>query len=57
MAAETRIYTASSEIDGIRSDPGEPCLATIKTVLKVGSRIESADQCPSDVLSGMAPFS
>jgi len=45
---DTRIYTASSEVDWIvseRSYPGEPRFTNIKTALKVTSRIEYADRC------------
>jgi predicted transposase YbfD/YdcC len=44
---ETRIYTASSNVDWIassRSYPGEPRFTTIKTLVKVYSRAEHADR-------------
>lgn len=48
---ETRIYTASDEVDWIASDrsyPGEPRFTTIRTLVKVHSRIEYVDRCSFD---------
>jgi len=48
---ETRLYTASAEVDWIisqRSYPGAPRFASIKTLLKVYSRTEYADRCSFD---------
>jgi predicted transposase YbfD/YdcC len=48
---ETRIYAASGEVDWIASDrsyPGRPRFATIRTIVKVCSRIEMADRCSFD---------
>jgi len=48
---ETRTYTASSNIDWIRSDrhyPGEPRFANIKTIVKVYARAEYTDRCSFD---------
>ena len=48
---ETRIYTASAEIDWItseRSYPGAPRFRSIKTLLKVHSQTEHADRCSFD---------
>jgi len=45
---EMRTCTASSKVDWIvseRSYPGEPRFTNIKTLVKVYSRIEYADQC------------
>jgi predicted transposase YbfD/YdcC len=48
---ETRIYTASSNVDWIVSDrsyPGQPGFTTIKTLIKVQSRTEHHDRCTFD---------
>ena len=48
---ETRVYTASAEVDWItseRSYPGAPRFTNIKTLLKVASRTEYADRCSFD---------
>src|SRR5580658_8336707 len=48
---ETRTYVASRNVDWIASDrsyPGEPRFTTIKTLVKVHSRIEYADRCSFD---------
>jgi len=45
---ETRIYTASRNVDWIvseRSYPGQPRFKTIKTILKVHARTEYRDRC------------
>jgi predicted transposase YbfD/YdcC len=45
---ETRTYTASSNVDWIVSDrsyPGQPRFTSIKTLLKVLSRVEYPDRC------------
>lgn len=45
---ETRTYTASSTIGWIvsaRSYPGQPRFKTIKTIVKLHARVESADRC------------
>ena len=45
---ETRVYTASQEVDWIgseRSYPGQPRFSNIKTLVKVYSRVEYADRC------------
>jgi predicted transposase YbfD/YdcC len=58
---ETRIYTASSNVDWIASDrryPGEPRFANIKTIVKVHARTEYADRCSFDTryyISSAAP--
>jgi predicted transposase YbfD/YdcC len=48
---ETRVYTASDEVDWIASDrsyPGQPRFATIRAIVKVHSRTEYADRCSFD---------
>jgi predicted transposase YbfD/YdcC len=48
---ETRIYTASGNVDWIVSDrsyPGQPGFTTIKTLVKVQSRTEHHDRCTFD---------
>jgi predicted transposase YbfD/YdcC len=48
---ETRIYTATGEVDWItsaRSYPGRPRFTTIRTLVKVHSRVEYADRCSFD---------
>ena len=48
---ETRIYTASSDVDWIasaRSYPGAPRFKNINTLLKVVNRTEYADRCTID---------
>jgi predicted transposase YbfD/YdcC len=48
---ETRAYAASRNVDWIASDrsyPGEPRFTSIKTLVKVYSRIEHADRCTFD---------
>jgi predicted transposase YbfD/YdcC len=48
---ETRLYTASAEVDWIaseRSYPGQPRFTSIKTLLKVHARTEFADRCSFD---------
>lgn len=45
---ETRTYTASGNVDWIRSDksyPGQPRFKTIKTLVSVRARVEHADRC------------
>ena len=45
---ETRTYAASSKVDWItsaKSYPGQPRFSTIKTLLKIQSRVEHADRC------------
>jgi predicted transposase YbfD/YdcC len=45
---ETRIYSASSHVDWIVSDrsyPGEPRFGSVKTLVRVLSRVEHADRC------------
>lgn len=45
---ETRSYAASSQVSWInanKSYPGQPRFTTIKTLLKVHSRVEHADRC------------
>jgi len=48
---ETRTYTASANVDWIGSDrsyPGQPGFTTIKTLIKVHSRVEYHDRCTFD---------
>ncbi len=48
---ETRVYTASDEVDWIVSDrsyPGQPRFTTIQTVVRVLARVEYADRCSFD---------
>ena len=48
---ETRTYTASGNVDWIASDrsyPGQPGFTTIKTLVKVRSRVEYHDRCTFD---------
>ena len=48
---ETRTYTASGDVDWIGSDrsyPGQPGFTTIKTLIKVHSRVEYHDRCTFD---------
>src|SRR6266446_4409065 len=48
---ETRTYTASANVDWIASDrsyPGQPGFTTIKTLIKVRSRVEYHDRCTFD---------
>lgn len=48
---ETRIYTASANVDWITSDrsyPGAPRFTNIKTLVKVLNRTEHADRCTFD---------
>jgi predicted transposase YbfD/YdcC len=48
---ETRNYTATGEVDWItsaRSYPGRPRFTTIRTLVKVRSRVEYADRCSFD---------
>src|SRR6516162_2331740 len=48
---ETRTYTASANVDWIASDrsyPGQPGFTTIKTLIKVHSRVEYHDRCTFD---------
>jgi predicted transposase YbfD/YdcC len=49
---ETRIYTASNEVDWIKSNksyPGQPRFENIKTLVHVLNRTEYADRCTFDV--------
>src|SRR5713101_6339675 len=48
---ETRTYTASANVDWIASDrsyPGQPGFTTIKTLIKVRSRVEYHERCTFD---------
>jgi predicted transposase YbfD/YdcC len=49
---ETRVYTASNEVDWIKSNksyPGQPRFEHIKTLVHVLNRTEYADRCTFDV--------
>lgn len=48
---ETRTFTASAQVDWIKSErsyPGEPRFTGIKTILRVEDRTEYADKCTRD---------
>ena len=48
---ETRVYTASTEVDWIKADksyPGQPRFENIKTLVHVLNRTEYADRCTFD---------
>jgi len=48
---ETRVYTASKQVDWIKSDksyPGQPRFEKIKTIVHVLNRTEYADRCTFD---------
>ena len=48
---ETRLYTASKEVDWIKADksyPGQPRFENIKTLVRILNRTEYADRCTFD---------
>jgi hypothetical protein len=48
---ETRLYTASKEVDWIKADksyPGQPGFENIKTLVRILNRTEFADRCTAD---------